>query len=95
MAKRKVLKKPAATRTARVSHRDACPLCQKYKNWKPSVLKSIEEAHLLSADLEGGRLTRQELVDRGELLPVEEFLRRMHGRSSRVSCFWKPDLIKI
>ena len=28
MTKRKVVKKPAATRTARVSHRDACPPCR-------------------------------------------------------------------
>lgn len=86
MTKRKVVKKPAATRTVLVSHRDACPLCRKYRNWKPAVQKSIEEAHQFSADLESGRLTRQELIDRGELMSVEEFLHRMHGGSSRVSC---------
>ena len=80
MTKRLAKKKPAVKRTARVSHRDACPLCQKYTQWKPSVLKTIEEARQLSKDLADGCVTREKLISRGEFVSADEFIRQLHRR---------------
>ena len=86
MTKRAVEKKLASKRAVRTSRRDACPLCRSHTQWKPSVLKSIEDGVRLSNDLAAGRVTREELIRRGELMSFEEFIQKMHEGCSYVSC---------
>ena len=86
MSKHVVENKLRRKRTTRASHRDACPLCEKYTQWKPAVLKSIEEGRRFSDDLASGRVTREELIRRGELMTCDEFIRQLKERCKHVSC---------
>ena len=56
------------------------------KRWKPAVLKAFAESDCLVNDLESGKVTREELIARGELKPFDEFLKKLHRKSGYVSC---------
>ena len=76
------------TRTAqrRAAASPACALCAKRPQWKPAVRKSLDEAGRFADDLDSGKLTREKLIDDGELLTADAFIRRLHERSGYVSC---------
>ena len=54
--------------------------------WKPAVLKAFAESDRLVDDLESGKVTRDELIARGELNPLDVFLEKLHRKSGYVSC---------
>lgn len=80
-----------AKQKTRAAHRRAaasphCALCAKRTQWKPAVRKSLDEAAHLADDLDSGKLTREKMINDGELLTVETFIQRLHERSGYVSC---------
>ena len=76
------------TRTAqhRAAASPTCALCGKRAQWKPAVRKTLDEARRFADDLDSGKLTREKLIDNGELLTADAFIRRLHERSGYVSC---------
>ena len=62
------------TTTRRAAPR--CALCAKLTEWKPAVRKTIDEARRFADRLDSGELTRESLVETGELLTADAFTKR-------------------
>lgn len=82
-AKTAAAKRTTARRAAASSR---CALGAKHAQWKPAVRKTIDEAQRFADRLDSGELTRESLVETGELLTADAFIRRLHERSGYVSC---------
>ena len=86
-AQGKTEKKPGKrTASRRAGASPTCALCAKLTRWKPVVQKSLDQARRFADDIVSGKLTRESLVENGELLEADAFIRRLHERSGYVSC---------
>ena len=84
-AQGKTKKKPEKrTAPRRAGASPACALCAKLTQWKPVVRKTLDGARRFADDLVSGKETRESLIDCGELLTADAFIRRMHERSGYV-----------